>query len=423
MHVRSALSRRKWNDEARQRRFLHGNLSYTWVGALFCSIALALLSGCSLTLFPTPSKSGTPSADTSTGDTPTSIVSPTTSPTGPTINFSISGCPSTLPAIKWDSLVGTKAGVDKVQHVACGTFENGALAALVNIRYYSPDAKMDFAVYDNLFGTPAHRFGVHGLLGGDARISPANTIMTAENPNNDPLGPNLFKEYSWNGSAYTQILFPGIFPDSTHYQAEQSQANVNAQLAQVTATPGASTNVWQTSAYAVLNRLASNVFHWTAVTNKTVVYNTPSATYTFQTFNNGPGGGGFSSSLMRLDNVVTNVFEVKQITSIDGSVLLSSPPSGLTLPLSSPVKVDGRYQSSGPILGRVALYDDTFVVVGDTGAIHGSASSGLVTFTPTVSYKLDSKGIQEGIVAFYVTNQNNIALSNQVILVKVFFSY
>src|SRR6266568_2237294 len=400
------LSSRRRKGAARQPRFLR------WGVVIFLFSMAVLLSACS-NPFQRPAQSGTPQPNAGNLETPTSVVSPTNGPSVPKINFQAVGCPSTL-SINWDNLVGTKAGVNKVQKVICGTFENGALAALVNVRYYSPDAKMDFYVYDNLFGTPVKRFGVHGLLGGDARISPANTIMTAENPNNDPLGPNLFKEYSWNGSAYTQILFPGIFPDSTHYQAEQSQANVNAQLAQVTATPGASTNVWQTSAYAVLNRLASNVFHWTAVTNQTVVYNTPSATYTFQTFNNGPGGGGFSSSLMRLDNVVTNVFEVKQITSIDGSVLLSSPPSGLTLPLSSPVKVDGRYQSSGPILGRVALYDDTFVVVGDTGAIHGSASSGLVTFTPTVSYKLDSKGIQEGIVAFYVTNQNNIALSNQV---------
>ncbi|MDQ6645293.1 MAG: hypothetical protein M3Y76_12665, partial [Chloroflexota bacterium] len=94
----------------------------------------------------------------------------------------------------------------------------------------------------------------------------------------------------------------------------------------------------------------------------------------------------------------------------------------ITQSLTSPVKVSGSYNSTGTILGRAALYDDTYVLLGDTGATHGSASTGLVTFAPTVSYKLDARGLQEGIVAFYVTNQNNIALSNQVILLKVFFS-
>ena len=78
-------------------------------------------------------------------------------------------------------MVGTKAGVNKVQKVTCGTFENGVLAALVNVRYYSSDDKMDFYVYDNLSGTPTKRFEVQGLIGGDAQISPTNTIITAEN--------------------------------------------------------------------------------------------------------------------------------------------------------------------------------------------------------------------------------------------------
>ena len=292
------------------------------------------------------------------------------------------------------------------------------------MRYYTPDAKLDFYVYDNLSGTPAKRFGAQGLIGGDAQISPANTIITAENPNNDPLGSNLFKEYQWNGSAYTQILFPGIYPDMTHYQAEQDQANVNKQLAQTTATPTASNNVWQTSAFTVVSRMAGDVFHWSPsqIKNTVVTYNPPSGTYIIQTTNYGPGGGGFTTSLFRLDNVVTNIFEVKEVTSIDGTALLSSPANDLAQPVTSPIKVSGSYQSTGTILGRVTVYNNTFVIVADTGAIHGSASTGLVSFAPSVSFHLDARGLQEGLVAFYVTNQNNIVISNQVVLAKVFLS-
>ena len=421
MNVRSLLSSRRWQDASRQPGFLRFSLLNVGVVTLLFTMAM-LLSACSNPFQP-PAQSGTPEPNTGNIDTPTSIVSPTTTQLGPKINFQAVGCPSTL-AINWDKLVGTKAGVNKVQKVICGTFENGALAALVNVRYYSPDAKMDFYVYDNLFGTPVKRFEVQGLIGGDAQISPTNTIMTAENPNNDPLGTNLFKEYQWDGSAYTQILFPGMYPDMTHYQAEQDQANVNVQLAQTTATPTASNNVWQNSAFGVVNKMAQDVFHWSSseIKNSVVTYSSPTQTYIIQTTNYGPGGGGFTTSLFRLDNIVTNIFEVKQVTSIDGTALLTSPSNDLTQAVRSPIKVSGSYQSSGTILGRFAVYNDTYVLVGDTNAIHGSASTGLVSFAPSVSYHLDGGGLQEGLVAFYVTNQNNIVTSNQVVLAKVFLS-
>jgi hypothetical protein len=263
---------------------------------------------------------------------------------------------------------------------------------------------------------------VPGLAQGDAQISPTSTIITAQNANNDPLGVNLFKEYQWDGSTFAQIVFPGLFPDVTHYQAEQVQAQVNAQQAQVTATPGASANTWQASAFPVVSRLAQDVFHWPSSQTQTsiVTYNSRDAIYIVKVTNYGPGGGGFIATLFRLDDVATNIFEVKEITSIDGTMSLTSPASGVQV--TSPVKVSGSYQSTGTILGRVVLYDNSFVTIADTGAIHGSASTGNVSFSPSVSYHLSTRGLQEGLVALYVTNQNNIAVSNQVLLVKVLFS-
>ena len=423
MIMRSLLTRRRWKYASRQPRFVRFTLSYAGVGALLCSMAILLLSSC--TLFPAPVRSGTPepgSGTASTEDTPTSIIplSPTNTVTGTKINLQIVGsCPS---SINWDKLVGTKGGVNKVQTVTCGTFENGALAALVNVRYYSSDARLDFAVYDNLYGTPTRRFGVQGLTGGDAKISPTNTIITAENPGNDPFGPSVFKEYQWNGSTYAQILFPGIYPDMTHYQAEQDQANINAQQLQITATPNAKLNAWQNSAFSVVNRMAQDIFHWpgTQLQNTVSAYNSRLGLYTIQTANLGPGGGGFITNLFRLDDLTTNIFEVKSVTSIDGTALLTSPVSGAQL--RSPVKVAGSYQSTGTILGRVALYSDTFFTVGDTNAIKGSASSGFASFGPSVSYHLSTRGQQEGLVVFYASNQNNVSFSNQVVVAKVFFA-
>jgi len=420
---RSLLSRKQWRYKLRQQ-FKHVERGYTkLVGLVFLCSMVLLVSAC--TLFPGPSQTGstdpTNVAQYNTTPTQNSFVSPTTSSSS-SFTFQTAGCPSTL-SLNWDRLIGTKANVTKVWKVYCGTIENGGLVALIDVRYYEADAKIDFYVYDNLLGTPARRFAIQGLVQGDAKISPTNTIITAQNAGNDPIGPNLFKEYQWNGSTYAQILFPGIYPYMTHYQAEQVQATVSTTLAQATTTP--KTQIpWQLSAFPVVSRMAQDIFHWNGSLIKTAIvppYNAQSAIYNIQVTNYGPGGGGFVANLFRLDsNLASNIFEVKQVTSIDGTVLLSSPASGTQV--SSPVKVTGSYQSTGTILGQVVLYDDTFVKVGDTGAIHGSAPSGSVTFAPTVSYHLAVRGLQEGLVAFYVTNQNNINASNQVVLVKVLFS-
>jgi len=210
----------------------------------------------------------------------------------------------------------------------------------------------------------------------------------------------------------------------THYQAEQDQANVNAQLVQTTATPTSNNAVWQNSAFQVVTKMAQDIFHWSSsvIKNTVITYNTPSSTFIIQTTNYGPGGGGFIATLFHLDNVVTNIFEVKQVTSVDGTTLLSSPANDQTQPLVSPVKVSASYQAAGTLVARVALYSDTYIVLGDTGSIRGSAPTSYATFTPAVGFHLDARGIQEGLVIFYVSNQNNILASNQVVVAKVFFS-
>jgi len=394
----------------KQRRPHNGS-----IGMLACLGALVLLlSACNL--LGTPSQTGGSGTPVLTSITPTQVSSPTPVPTLPTITLQVVGsCPSSL-ANGWDHVVGTKPGVDKVQKVMCGSLEgSGSLDALVIARYYTPDYKMDFFVYDNLTGTPNRRFAVQGLVQGDAQISPASTIITSQLISNVPIPPNVFKEYQWNAatSSFAQILFPGLYPDVTHYQAEHAQSAANAYAAQGK-TP------WQDSANSVVNKLAAEIFHWTLTTTKTVTFNRPTSTYIVQETNTGPGGGGFVATLFRLDNVATNIFEISQITPLDTGTRIISPAPGV--PLSSPVSVSGTSQASGSVLGEVMIYDDTYTLVGSSGAIPSTASGGYVNFTRSVSYQLNAPGQQEGVIAFLGTNQNNASLSNQVAMVKVFFS-
>jgi len=403
MKVQSVLLRHKGKPR-RQRFFIVG-----------LSLLAVLLSACSF--FPTAQQSGTPVTGPVEGSSPTAASSSPAAQSSPqpTINLQVVSCPASVGAIKWDSVVGTKAGVDKVQKVTCAPLEDGGLAALINVRYYSPNQRLDVSVYDNLFGTPARRFGVQGLIQGNTSISPTETIMTAENPDSNPLGPDTFKEYQWNGSAFAQIFFPGIFPDVTHYQAEQDQANVNALAAQSTS----SRNIWQNSAFSVVNRMAQYIFHWPPanVKNSVITYSSRANVYLIRADNYGPGGGGFISSLFHLDNVGTNIFEVKQVTSVDGLALLNRPASDTQV--SSPIHVSASYRSAGTLLGRAVVLTDTYVTIGDGGALHGSALTGYATFAPVVSYHLSTGGAQEGLVLFYFSNQNNVSLSNQVLVAKL----
>jgi hypothetical protein len=408
MRSRSAKSK---SHISHRQRFLSFGWSSIAEALLLCCL-LTLLSACTNPFF-APSQSGNNETTTLT-NSPTPVVSPTPTVKPPTITLQVVGCPTL--SINWDSLIGTHANVNKVQKVMCGNLEGiGSLQALVSVRYYTPDAKLDFYVYDYLAGTPAQKLKVQGLINGDTNISPTGTIITAEIGMSglSSAVPNLFKEYKWNGTTFEQILFPGLYPDVTHYQAEKSQALY-------VSTGGTSgKESWRTSGVLVAEHLAFSVFRWPNIT-KSVVKNNLVDPIIVQITNNGPGGGGFIATLYHLDGVSTNILEITNVTSTNGSVSLTNPTVGSQV--TSPVSVQGNYVASGSILGRVVLYDNTYLTVGDTGALHSSLTTGSASFSVVIPYILNARGVQEGVIAFFATTQNNTAFINQVVMMKVFLS-
>jgi hypothetical protein len=382
--------------------------AYIVVAVILCGLVL-LLSGCAKV----PAKSGAGGSLKPTV-APEPTISPTPTPRPPALTLQVIACPSTL-SLNWDRLIGTKAGVNKVQKVMCGSLEGyGSFVALIDVRYYTPDARLDYYVYDNLFGSPHRSFSMLGLLNGDAQISPAGTIMTAEIGPGDSIKGlrDVFKEYQWNGATFTQILFPGIYPDMTYYQAEQDQAQLNAELA-----AGSKRNAWKATFYGVVDDLAKRIFHWIDTHTSTVQFSPHDGIYIAAVQNLGPGGGGFVASMFRLDNNIQNIFEIKQISSIDGSTSLTSPTLGVQV--TNPVSVSGVSLTSGSILGKIVVYSDIFIAIGDSGDIPSPATGGYANFSKSVKYNLNSPGVQEGIVVFYSTTQNNTNLSSQVVMVKV----
>jgi hypothetical protein len=375
---------------------------------LFIICGLTFLTACT-NPFAAPSQSGTVGADPTLVVSPTKAISPTPTFNLPAITLQVVGA---CPSINWDNLVGTHAGVNKAQKVSCNALAgNGTLDALVNVRYYSSDARLDVYVY-NVSGAPAQIFKLQNLVHGDAQISPNNTIITAEiAPNGLPSAtPDLFKEFQWNGSTFGQIMFPGFYPDSSYYQALQDQVAVSA-----------GRDTWKTSGFPVLDSLALRLCHWSQTSDKTITYNSRTATYIVQVTNLGAGGGGFVAKLFRLNNITTNIFEVMQVTPLDGATSLSLPAVGATL--TNPVNVSGVAQGTSNILGHVVLFDETHVAIGDSGAIHSPAASGMVNFTYTMHYQADAHGLQDGVLALFSTTQNTLDFSNQVMMIKVFISY
>ncbi len=238
--------------------------------------------------------------------------------------------------------------------------------------------------------------------------------MTAEIGPQDSIKakPDVFKEYRWNGSSFVQVFFPGIYPDMTYYQAEQNQAQLNTEL-----NAGNKQAAWRITFFGVPDHLARTIFHWINVDTRTIRFRSSTGEYVVAVYNLGPGGGGFIASMFHLDNSEANSFEIMQLTSIDGSVLLNSPTTGVKL--GNPITISGSSYANGTILGKAVVYNDTFVDVGDSGDIRSNASAGYVNFSRSINYHLNSSGVQEAAVAFYWTNQNNTNFTNQVVIVKV----
>jgi hypothetical protein len=403
MKARSLLACSRWEYTRRSQYVARIVL------ALICCCLIIVSTSCAKV----PSKKGPDQAFTPIA-TSTAIASSTPTPKPPTITLQVIGCPSGL-SLNWDNLVGTKVNVNKVQKVTCGSLEgSGSFDALINVRYYTPDAKLDYYVYNNLYGTPDRIFNMQGLLDGDAQISPRGTMMTAEIGPQDTIiaKPDVFKDYQWNGSAFVQVMFPGMYPDMTYYQAEQNQTQLNTELA-----AGNKKDEWRTLFFGVPDHLARVIFHWTNIDTRTIRFRSNTGTYIVAVYNLGPGGGGFIASMFHLDNSVANTFELMQLTSIDGSVLLSTPATGVQL--GNPLTINGSSYANGSILGKAVVYNDSFIDIGDSGDIRSPTTSGYVNFTKSINYHLNSSGVQEAAVAFYWTNQNNSNFTNQVVIVKV----
>ena len=166
----------------------------------------------------------------------------------------------------WGPIVGLHDG-DTVERVGFGHLVgDDSLQALVTVRVAGGGGFLNVYVYDHLTDAqPQALFTLPGLLLGDARISPMNTLLTAQSDGaSDPndgaslgggLVQDLFREFTWSASAraFVQVAFLGYFPDLTRWQAEADQAKVNT-----------GQDAWKLDAPKTAVQFAKSLLQWPA---------------------------------------------------------------------------------------------------------------------------------------------------------------
>ncbi len=319
----------------------------------------------------------------------------------------------------WESILGIDPNTGWVGTGSCANLKGDpSLQALVSV--YSTNGKpSEIYVYDHITG--AQPVQLFKLQTASAMISGASTIMTADiDPNSslnkeksaDQVTMDLFREFQWSAEAgtFVQVAFPGLYPDLTRWQAEQDQRLVNA-----------GQDKWkldavQTTQHALkfLNRPAANPLTLLSGGGPHDL----TATVRAESFPQGAGVAATIITLSRLEgNANGGIWEITAVQSKDFGI--TSPPSGPSTLITSPVTVKGfGWQFEGEV-GNVVILDHLYTEIGRqiaTGTGGFTASSFAVDVPYTSSFQ---GGAQEGIVVLY---QNSGGGTPVVAMVKVLIS-
>src|SRR5579875_1887652 len=335
-------------------------------------------------------------------------------------------CPATVSSPSyWEPIVGTQPGVNKVESVTCGNLTGSAtLQALVTVRTNDAANTLDLYVYDMITNPqPTQLFSLSGLYNGDARISPYNTVITAEVDVNSSVNKgqppsayqrDLCREFKWSPGAGTlvRVAFPGIFPDLTRYQAEADQQRVNG-----------GRDPWKLSAVQTAQAFAANFLKWPASSPATITSGGGAHDANAIVTVRGPAPGGNSSiavEMSRLEGNTSNgIWIVTHVTSPNLTISAPAYPGpGEPFPMVvSPVAVSGTGNAFEGVVGQVKILDHTYTSIGQAQArATGTNGMGNVPYAANVGYTSTFKiGVQEGVIMLYAISNADGSISGAVI--------
>jgi hypothetical protein len=304
----------------------------------------------------------------------------------------------------WDPIIPTHRPDTQVEMVSCGNLlNNRSLQAVVTVRHAGSDRLLDVYVYTGITSAhPAQLFKLQGLSRGQARISNYNTLITAEidlhsslNKGQPPakLTLDLFREYKGIDTAgtFVQVSFPGMFPDLTRWQAEADQEQVNQghQPWKLDAVQTAKGFARQFLRAGGTTTLVSGGGRDDLEAHVNLAF--PSSR------GEGPTPHITRVTLSRLEGNTTGIW---QVTAVEADwLLISSPQSGLSSRISSPVTVSGFGPQFEATIGVVWVLDHLYQKIGQAFAMAPSGYSPSTTFTTTFPHTSSFQaGAQEGIV-------------------------
>ncbi len=319
----------------------------------------------------------------------------------------------------WDKILGTQAGVTKVERVSFANIMNTpSLQAMVMVRYTGPDARLDVYVFNNITSAkPTQLFKLSGLLKGDAKISGYSTVLTAEVDRNSGLNagkpldkatPDLFREFQWNSAQgkLVQVAFPGIFPDLTRYQAEADQAWVNK-----------GHDAWKYDPAAVAKAAAVKFLQWDNASARVLsgggskdVYATVRVTAPVMP------NLGINVTLSRLEGNIHNLWVV--IAVEDGSALTLTSIASRSL-VASPVKLEGKGAAFESQIGEAIVLDHLYTDIGHAQVSALPSATSPRPYSVGVIYNSTfTAGVQEGVIEVQLSGGGAPGISTAV-MVKV----
>lgn len=322
----------------------------------------------------------------------------------------------------WEPIVGLHDG-DVVERVSFGHLVGDAsLQALVIVRVAGGGGFLNVYVYDRIADTHPHAlFALPSLLLGDARISPVNTLLTAQSDGaSDPtdgsslgggLVQDLFREFKWSASAgaFVQVAFPDLFPDLTRWQAEADQAKVIA-----------GQETWKLDATKTAAQFTGSLLKWSTDAQTTLLSGggAQNLQAVVRVASTNPGGAAITVTLSRFDEAATSgIWEVTQVRG-EAWMSLTSPQSGATL--TSPVTATGTGSAFEGDAGTVFVLNHLYTAIGHARVV--PIIQGKTSFTATVSYGSSFQGgSEEGVIAFYVCSQADGSIATAT-LIKVLLS-
>lgn len=337
----------------------------------------------------------------STALTPSPVASATATPA---VVLGPQPCGPTLSAVSWPSVIpGFDAHSQHVEPVTCADLKrDGNQEALVPVRYDGTGAILDFYVYAppaTSGGAPTPIFSQAGASGslykGNVRVSTRNTIISGEVDSgsciNRPITFNagliqdLFREWQWNGSAFAQQAFPGIFPAFTRYQAEDYQ--------QTTVDMGGAP--WALDPVQLTNTFATQWLSAGSSPGATLVQSSGASAQTRVM--------GFSVNVERLLYADRGMWEITGIAAQPG-LAVAAPAAGTAV--TSPIAIGGTGYTFEAGNFQTALWDKVNVAGASvnhcelgSGTIHsGAAASPAAAFSGSLTYTADSHIADEGVL-------------------------